>query len=165
MRAPQRADWGRRGCGFRFFCRRGRVRMHHPHRRNDTSLLPAITWDYSSLASTKCAHIHLLFNGIVLCSATPAPLMTTLSCSEGRCATNTLFRPRQRQEVDEGWVTIAFLRLVSLCKKPVDCLRSANHLFLGWRREDCVVLARSNCELHLDRWEGKREKKTHQRIL
>lgn len=29
--------------------------MHHPHRRNDTSLLAAITWDYSSLL---VPHVH-----------------------------------------------------------------------------------------------------------
>lgn len=76
-------------------------------------------------------HTHLWSNGTVLRSATPAPLMTALWRSERRRATDASFQPRQRQEVDEGWATIAFLRLVSLCKEPVDCLRRRIIRFWG----------------------------------
>lgn len=92
--------------------------MHHPHQRHDMLLLPAITWDYSSLGELLSVprrnhtHTHThrhtnthLFNTItpiVLSAATLPPLMITLLGSAGRFMMITSSRPLQRQKIDKS---------------------------------------------------------------
>lgn len=68
-----------------------------------------------------------------------------------------MFHPRRRREVDEGWVMMSyrhfFSRLASDCGEIVYAGESS---VCG----NCVVLARSNCELRLCLCERKGEKNT-----
>lgn len=117
------------------------------------------------MCTVRHTHTHTFYSTALRC-AQPRwfSLTMTLSCSEGRWATNTLFHPRQRQEVDEHWVMIVF---------SVSSLYARNQLIVY--ADESSVSGVTEGRLHRprlpfklraaspSRW--KKEEKTHETIL